>query len=192
VLAQVQDDDVGEHDGPDAGRGLGRAEGVAPAAQAVDLPGDPDGAGVQVDVLPAKRRKQGIERPAVEFRYLTVHPEAVCLKAHPAAVLYPLRLKTHEAVLSALGPERFTEPAPDRAQFLPHVTIGYLNRDGDTEPIAAALSKLTTRAADTTFTKADLLEFHRDNQMYEWNSATPIPIGELCDPMTDVRRIFAN
>jgi hypothetical protein len=91
----------------------------------------------------------------------------------------------HEAVPSALGPERFTEPAPDRAQFLPHVSIDYINRDGDTEPIAAALSKLTTRAVDTTFTKADLLEFHRDNQMYEWNSATPIPIGELAVSSVD-------
>lgn len=110
-----------------------------------------------------------------------MHPEAVYLKAHPAAVLYPLRLKMHEAALSALGPERFTEPTPDRTRFLPHASIGYINRDGDTDPIAAALSKLTTRAVDTTFTKADLLEFHRDNRMYEWNSATPIPIGELAD-----------
>jgi len=126
-------------------------------------------------------RLAGIEQPAVAFRYLTVHPEAVYLKAHPAAVLYPLRLKMHEAALSALGPERFTEPTPDRTRFLPHASIGYINRDGDTDPIAAALSKLTTRAVDTTFTKADLLEFHRDNRMYEWNSATPIPIGELAD-----------
>jgi 2'-5' RNA ligase len=122
-------------------------------------------------------RLAGIEQPAVAFRYLTVRPEAVYLKAHPAAVLYPLRVKMHEAVLSVLGPERFTEPNPDRTQFLPHVSIGYINRDGDTEPIAAALSKLTTRAVDTTFTKADLLEFHRDNRMYEWTSATPIRIG---------------
>jgi 2'-5' RNA ligase len=126
-------------------------------------------------------RLAGIEQPAVRFRYLTVHPEAIYLKAHPAAVLYPLRLKMHEAVLSALGSERFTEPTPDRTQFLPRISIGYTNRDGDAEPIAAALSKLSTRAVDATFTKADLLEFHRDNRMYEWNSATPIPIGELAD-----------
>jgi hypothetical protein len=101
----------------------------------------------------------------------------VFLKAHPAAVLYPLRVKMHEAALSVLGPERFTEPTPDRSKFSPHVSIGYVNGDGETEPIAAALSRLTTRDVETTFTKADLLEFHRDNQMYEWTSATPIPIG---------------
>jgi 2'-5' RNA ligase len=38
-----------------------------------------------------------IDPPAVELRYLTVHPEAVYLKAHPAEALYPLRLKMHDA-----------------------------------------------------------------------------------------------
>jgi 2'-5' RNA ligase len=118
-----------------------------------------------------------IEQPAVEFRYLTIHPEAVYLKAHPATALYSLRVKMHDAVLSVLGPERFTEPVPDRAEFLPHVSIGYISQDGDTEPIAAALSRLTPRTVETTFAKADLLEFHRDNRMYEWANATPIPIG---------------
>lgn len=98
-----------------------------------------------------------IEPPAVEFRYLTVRPEAIYLKAHPAAVLYPLRRKMHDAVLSVLGPERFTEPPPDRAKFVPHVSIGYINRDGEAKPIAAVLGGLTPRTAEVTFAKADLL-----------------------------------
>ena len=118
-----------------------------------------------------------IDPPTVEFRYLTVDPEAIYLKAHPAETLYPLRSKMHAAVSSVLGPEQFTEPAPDRATFLPHVSIGYTNRDDEAEPIAAALDSLTTRPVKVTFTKADLLEFHRDRRMYEWTSTTPIPIG---------------
>ena len=42
----------------------------------------------------------------------------------------------------------------------------------------AALRSLTARPVEVTFAKADLLEFHRDHRMYEWTSATPIPIGE--------------
>lgn len=118
-----------------------------------------------------------IEPPVAEIRYLTVRPEAVYLKAHPAAVLYPLRSKMHDAVLSVLGPKRFTEPTPGRAQFLPHISIGYVNRDGETDPIVTALRRVTPKTVDVTFTKADLLEFHRDNRMYEWTNATPIPIG---------------
>lgn len=119
-----------------------------------------------------------IDPPTVEFRYLTIHPEAVYLKAHPAAALYPLRSKMHDAVVSVLGPTRFDEPAPDQAKFLPHVSIGYISQEGGTEPIAAALQSLTTRTSRVTFTKADLLEFHRDHHMYEWTNATPIRIGQ--------------
>jgi 2'-5' RNA ligase len=129
-----------------------------------------------------------IEPPAVHFRYLTVHPEAIYLKAHPSAVLYPLRLKMHDAVLSELGPERFTEPAPDRANFLPHVSIAYINRDGEAKPIAAALSRLTPRTVEATFTKADLLEFHRDNRMSQWTSAASIQIGMPATVQRDAER----
>jgi len=71
-----------------------------------------------------------INPPTVEFRYLTVYPEAIY-------------------------------------------------RDGEAEPIAATLDSLDTRPVKVTFAKADLLEFHRDRRMYEWTSATPIPIGSL-------------
>jgi hypothetical protein len=40
-----------------------------------------------------------------------------------------------------------------------------------------ALGSLTTRTVPVTFAKADLLEYHRDDRMYEWTSAHPIPIG---------------
>ena len=118
-----------------------------------------------------------IDPPTVEFERLTVHPEAIYLKAHPADALYPLRLKMHDAVSSVLGTERFTEPVPGRTELLPHVSIGYINRDSKTEPIAAALQSLTAKSVKVTFIKADLVEFHRDHQMYQWISDTPIPIG---------------
>jgi hypothetical protein len=83
----------------------------------------------------------------------------------------------HDAVQSVLGPKRFTETPANFAKFLPHVSIGYITFDGGPEPTAAALSGLTTRTVAVTFAKADLLEFHRDNRMYEWASAIPIVIG---------------
>ena len=78
---------------------------------------------------------------------------------------------------SVRGPEKFSDSPPDHVDFLPHVSIGYINRDAEARPIAAALSDLTTRPVGVTFAKADLLEYHRDHRMYEWTSATPIPIG---------------
>jgi hypothetical protein len=69
-----------------------------------------------------------IELPAVEFRCLTVEREAVYLKAHPAT-LFPLGRTIYGAVLSVLGVDRFSEVVPDQAEFLPHVSIGYVNRE---------------------------------------------------------------
>lgn len=135
---------------------------------------NPDELAALADALTAELAT--IEPPKVEFRYLTIQAEAVYLKAHPADSLWPLRWKMHDAVVSVLGQSR-TEPSPDRVKFNPHVSIGYINRDEDPEPIAEALQKITTRPVEVTFTKADLLEYHRDRRMYEWTSATPVPIG---------------
>jgi 2'-5' RNA ligase len=118
-----------------------------------------------------------IKPPAVEFHSLTVRPEAIYLKAHPADALYPLRQRMHDAVAAVLGPTRFPEAEPERSKFNPHVSIGYVNQDQEAEPIAEALRSLTPRTISITFAKANLLEFHRDHHMYEWTSSMPIAIG---------------
>jgi 2'-5' RNA ligase len=62
-------------------------------------------------------------------------------------------------------------------EFNPHVSIAYVNADGQAQPIADALQAVTTRPVIATFRKASLLELHGDHRMYEWTSATPIVIG---------------
>ena len=62
-------------------------------------------------------------------------------------------------------------------EFVPHVTIAYVNADGQAQPIVEALQAVTTTTVTATFRKASLLEFHRDHRMYEWASGTPIEIG---------------
>jgi 2'-5' RNA ligase len=123
------------------------------------------------------RELSGIDPPTVNFQYLTVHPEAVYLKARPVEPLYALRAGMHRAVASVLGANRFTERMPDREWFTPHVSIAYVNTDGDAQPIAQALRARAPVPVSVTFAKASLLEFHRDGRMYEWTRATPIDIG---------------
>jgi hypothetical protein len=118
-----------------------------------------------------------IDPPTGSFQSLTVHPEAIYLKAHPARALYPLRAGMHRAVASVLGPSRFTENLPGLAEFNPHVSIAYVSADGEAQPIATALGAATAGSVAATFSKASLLVFHRDNHMYEWTHGTPIPIG---------------
>lgn len=118
-----------------------------------------------------------IDPPMVSFRSLTVHPEAIYLKAHPADALYPLRARMYRAVVSVLGANSTTEDMPAPRQFVPHVSIAYVSADGETQPIAQALQSVRAAPVTATFRKASLLEFHRDHLMYEWTSAAPIPIG---------------
>jgi hypothetical protein len=59
---------------------------------------------------------------------------------------------------------------------MPHVSTAYVNSDAPATPIAAALEDVEAEPVTVTFAKADLLEFHRDQRMYEWTSATPIPL----------------
>jgi 2'-5' RNA ligase len=118
-----------------------------------------------------------IDPPTVSFRYLTVHPEAIFLKAHPADALYPLRARLYRAVVDAIGINNSAGDMPVLKEFIPHISIAYVNADGQARPIAEALQAVTTTTVHATFCKASLLEFHRDHRMYEWTSATPIAIG---------------
>lgn len=128
-----------------------------------------------VDAL--NRELSRIPAPTVSFHNLTVHPEALYLKARPAEALYPLRARMHWAVASVLGPQSSAESMPSPTQFVPHVSIAYVSADGEAKPIAEALQSVTAAPVTATFGKASLLEFHRDRRMYEWTSATPITIG---------------
>jgi len=121
------------------------------------------------------------EPPVVTSWQPAVWQEGVVLRAIPSEPLHRLRVAMHEAIAAALGPARFSEPRPGLDQFTPHMSLAYVNRDGPAQPIAHALSTVTADTA-TTFGQAFVLEFHRDNRMYEWAQATPIPIGEHNQP----------
>ena len=119
-----------------------------------------------------------IDPPTVSFRSLTVDPEAIYLKAHPADALYPLRARMYRAVIDAIGANDSASDMPAPREFNPHASIAYVCADGQAQPIAEALQAVTTTTVTATFRKASLLEFHRDHRMYEWTSAEPIAIGQ--------------
>jgi 2'-5' RNA ligase len=117
-----------------------------------------------------------IEQPTVTFERPTIRPEAVVLLASPTEPLYEVRLRIHRAVVAVLGDER-VEPMPKPEDYNPHVTTAYVNSDASAAPIAAALESVEAEPVTVTFAKADLFEFHRDQRMYEWTRATPMPFG---------------
>ena len=77
-------------------------------------------------------------------------------------------------MVAVLGDERVDSlPSPD--DYKPHVSTAYVNADASAMPIVTALEGVDAGAVTVTFTKADLLVFHRDRRMYEWTSAMPVP-----------------
>lgn len=122
-------------------------------------------------------RLRDVPVPVVTFHEPTVRQEAVFLKALPAEPIYALRLAVYQAIEAALGPGVHPLAPPGREQYVPHVSVAYVNSDGPARPVFDALSRVRLSPVTATFRVAPILDFHRDHRMYEWTSAVPIPIG---------------
>jgi 2'-5' RNA ligase len=122
-------------------------------------------------------RLRDVPGPVVTFHQPTVREEAVFLKALPAEPVYALRLAVYQGIAAVLGPRARPVAPPGREQYLPHVSVAYVNADGPAQPVFDALSLVHRSPVTVTFRVAPILTFHRDHQMYEWTSARPIPIG---------------
>jgi 2'-5' RNA ligase len=114
---------------------------------------------------------------SVTFQNPTVRPEAVYLKAFPAEPIYALREQIHAGASAVLGNRM--EPLPEPDEYAPHVSIAYINSESSASPIKESIRSIKAEPVAVKFTKIDFLEFHRDNRMYEWTTATPIPLGAL-------------
>jgi len=122
-----------------------------------------------------------VQGPTVVFHRPVVRLEAVYLPATPAAPLRDLRAAVRSGIVRALGAGRVADATESLANYRPHVSIAYSNTDQDAEPIVAALRAVEADAARVTFAHLSLLEFHRDNRMYEWVSSQPLPLSPGAD-----------
>jgi 2'-5' RNA ligase len=127
-------------------------------------------------------RLRDAPRPVVTFHEPVVWEEAVVLRVLPAEPIYALRLAVYQAIEAALGPRALPVAPPAPEQFVPHVSVAYVNADGPAQPVFDALSPVHRPPVTVTFRVAPILTFHRDHRMYEWTSALPIPIGRSEQP----------
>ena len=95
----------------------------------------------------------------------------------PASALRQLRQGAYEAIQAILGRECIHEPPETIAQYRPHVSVAYINAPGAAQPIVSALQGAMPGPVTTALDSASVLTFHRDNGMYEWTTATRLPIG---------------
>lgn len=123
-------------------------------------------------VTAARPRLAALQPFKVTMSAPIVDPEAILVPVTPAEPVRRLRGELRAAIGDVL-PE-VPEPADG---FVPHVSIGYSNSDGDAAPYAAAIEATDVAPARALVTHADLIVIHRDHQMYEWTTPARIPLG---------------
>jgi hypothetical protein len=114
--------------------------------------------------------------PTATFGKREIRTEAVYLRAESPKPLYELRLAMYDAIAGVLPDTRFTEPRPDPEEFKPHVSFAYVNGYGTDEQIKAALRNVKPEPVTVRFAEASFLVLHRDDQMWEWVEAAPLPL----------------
>lgn len=112
----------------------------------------------------------------VTFSHAVVRPEAVYLPAQPTDRLVTLHSAVLMAIRETLGDSRIHQLPEQAAGYRPHVSVAYANSNGTAQPIHDALGATTLGSADVTLNELPLLEFDRDNGMYQWTARTPLAL----------------
>jgi 2'-5' RNA ligase len=143
--------------------------------QGVGFLGEVDEADVEKIVASAATRLSALEPFTVALGPTVVDPEVARLKVNPAEPVSRLRLELRAAIAEVWGGEHVPE---DEADFTPHVSLAYSNRDGDMQPILAAACAVSPQPGTATITHADLILLNRDHQQYEWTTYAKISLGD--------------
>ncbi|WP_431907172.1 2'-5' RNA ligase family protein [Micromonospora carbonacea] len=115
--------------------------------------------------------------PVVTFHRPVVRPEAIYLPALPPEPVAAVRNAVRAVIGDVLGADN-VELAPEHVQgYRPHVSVAYSNTSQPAEPIAVALTQVDAAPVKVTLDHVDLLEFHRDNRMYEWTRSQQVRIA---------------
>ncbi|MFY1625875.1 2'-5' RNA ligase family protein [Micromonospora sp. WMMD735] len=109
----------------------------------------------------------------VEFGPIVVADEAIVIPAEPAEPVHELRHLTRQAIGRVLGDDRIGED-PDR--FRPHVSVAYITAEGSAAPYVEAVERTNVEPARVAIKHVDLIEMHRDQQMYEWTTVANLPL----------------
>lgn len=110
----------------------------------------------------------------VHFHRPVIRPEAIALPPQPVQPLQHLRATIRNAIADSLGPDTAEISA---SRYQPHVSIAYANTDQPAAEVTTALGRVDTEPVQIIIDAVPLIEMHRDNRMYEWQTLTVLPIG---------------
>lgn len=106
------------------------------------------------------------------FQRAAIFREAIALPPDNPAAFAQLRNAVRAGILDSIG-----EVTEAEDNFRAHVSIAYSNRTADAQPIRKALDSAATTEAAARFDSIDLIEMHRDHQMYQWRVLRRLWLG---------------
>ncbi|MEV6800153.1 2'-5' RNA ligase family protein [Micromonospora rifamycinica] len=109
----------------------------------------------------------------VQFSEVIVADEAIAMPATPTAAVNRLRTTTRAAIGHVLGDANVPE---DPHRFRPHVSVAYLTTEGPAEPYLRAVAATKLAPATIRVAHVEVIEMHRDGQMYEWSLVARLPL----------------
>jgi 2'-5' RNA ligase len=111
----------------------------------------------------------------VRFGRPVVRPEAIVLPAIPPDAVDAIRRAVREGMSDVVGGDAVAENADG---FQPHVSLAYVNRDQDAAAVLDAIEATDEpESVVVPIRHASLVEMHRDDRMYEWQTIAIATVG---------------
>lgn len=118
----------------------------------------------------------------VQFGDIVVADEAIVMPAIPAGAVQRLRDTTRTAIARAIEENQVPE---DPNRYRPHVSVAYLTTDGPAEPYVRAAEEIRPEPVTVRIDHVNIIEMHRDRQMYEWSVVARLPLGLSTEPQPE-------
>ncbi|MDQ3403192.1 MAG: 2'-5' RNA ligase family protein [Actinomycetota bacterium] len=126
-------------------------------------------------VTAAQKRCAELEPFTVVIGPAHVDPESIQMPARPLKPLAELRLAIRAAIGDVWGPDNVPEPEEG---FRAHVSLGYSNAAGPTEPVANGLNVHSEHMVEVTVESVSLIDLNRDYEAYEWADVAAVRLGK--------------
>nr|WP_232328209.1 2'-5' RNA ligase family protein [Kibdelosporangium sp. MJ126-NF4]CEL18589.1 hypothetical protein [Kibdelosporangium sp. MJ126-NF4]CTQ98074.1 hypothetical protein [Kibdelosporangium sp. MJ126-NF4] len=125
-------------------------------------------------VSAVQKRCAELEPFTVTIGPARVERETIQMPVRPAEPLARVRQAIRDAIGEVWGADNVPEAADG---FRAHVSLGYSNSAGPSEPVAEALAEHGEHTAKVTVRAVSLINLNRDNKAYEWENVATVRLG---------------
>ncbi|WP_344221199.1 2'-5' RNA ligase family protein [Kribbella sancticallisti] len=120
-----------------------------------------------------RARLREVQAFAVDLGPAVIDAESIQLPATPAEPLQRLRDVLRLSISDVWGPSS----VPELPELRPHISLGYWNTPAPAAPLRDHLTQAPAPTTTVHITAIDLINLHRDHELYEWTTVTRCPLA---------------